>query len=897
VKKSRKKRSHLLPEDQPRGPFFRVPPPVIILTCLIVLVIYSPALRGPFVWDDELLIRDNPHVTSLDQAGRLFTEDVEATGGARSSLYRPLMMVTFAMEYGLWRLHPVGYHAVNVAWHAAVALMVFCLASLLFEAAVPAFIACILFLVHPVHTEAVSYISGLSDPMSVLFLLGALYVYIKRPLPAVANFFALTAVYAACLLSRESGLILPAFLLLYHGTFKKKIDRLSFSGLLIVAAAYVAVRLTALDFLLPHAAGKTSLVSRLFGFFAAFPQYLRLLVWPADLHMEYGTVLLRPTDPQALGGLLLLSAACGLLVYAWRRSRLIAFGIGWFLIGLLPFSNLFPINATMAEHWLYLPSIGVFLVAAHGLYRLYQHPRLKKSSLALIAALVGFYGTVTFVHNRYWGDPVLFYERTFAYAPYSWRVANNLGTTYKEKGDLERAQAYLLKAVALKPDSVEAHSNLGTVYNQEGRFEEAVAQLNKALALDPQYVEAYRNLGNAYRRAGRVDEAAEAYQKALSLRPDYAMAYAGLGNLAQDAEDFSEAVRLYEKALAIDPGCVEAYNNLGVVKQKAGEGKVFEYYYQAIEKDPSNADAYANLALAHQQVGHYEEAMAAYERLFELKPRHVAGRNNLGSLYQALGRIEEAAASYKKALEIDPEYADAYFNLGNVYRQTGRLEEAIEMYKKAALFDPDSVNARINLGAVYQMTGQAGSAAAANEEALEIDPGSLEAVMNLALIAQGRGETAKAQAYYERAMTLDPGNASIYNNLGLMRQGHKDFAGAEEMYRKAIELDPRFAQAYNNLAVLCMMSSRPQEAFEALKKCVEADPSYAQGYHNLAVVCYRKNDCVEGLHYLEKAKALGFTVDPRLEADLAAAAGSAGKDVVMVEPAVGEEGAMKKKTP
>ncbi len=851
---------------------------VILLIILVALAVYAPAMRGPFIWDDELLIQDNPHVTCLDRAGRLFTEDVEASGGKESALYRPLMMLTFALDYGLWRLEPVGYHVMNVVWHVAAALMVFCLAFLLFDSAVPALIASLLFVVHPVHTEAVSYISGRSDPMSVFFMLGVLFVYIRRPFPAATHLFAIAIFYAACLLSRESGLILPALILLYHGVFKKKIDRLSFGVILVVAVAYVVLRFTALDFLMPHASGQGSPGARLPGFFAAFPNYLCLLVWPADLHMEYGTVFFRPTDPQAAAGLALFLAAVGCLVFAWRRSRPAAFGIGWFLIGLLPFSNLFPINAYMAEHWLYLPSIGIFLFVAHGLYRLYRHPRLKKLSLGLIAALVGFYGAVTFIHNRYWADTLFFYERTWAYAPYSWRVANNLGTTYQEKGELDKAETYLLKAIELKPDNAEAYNNLGVVYSRRHQPEEAIAYLNKALALDPRYAEAYRNLGNAHRRAGRPREAAAAYEKALLVRPDYALAYAGLGNLAQDKEDYGEAVRLYEKALDIDPACVEAYNNLGVVKQKAGEGKAFDYYRQAIERDPRNPDAYANLALAYQQAGRYEEARATYERLFDLAPAHAAGRNNLGSLFQAMGRTQDAIASYEKALEADPEYANAYFNLGNIYRKTGRLDEAVEMYKKAALYDPDSVDARVNLGAVYQMSGSPELAVEANEEALAIDPGSLEAVMNLAFISQGRGDIDAAEAYYEKAIAIDPGNGTVYNNIGMMRQGHKDFAGAEGMYRKAVEVDPRCAEAYNNLAVLCMRSGRSQEAFEALKKSVEADPSFAQGYHNLAIYCYGEKDYEQARRYLEKAKALGFMVNPRFESDLEAAVGSSGQE-------------------
>ena len=869
VKKNKRKNVSPPPEPPaPRTCAFRVSWLAVLLIVIVAFLIYAPVLRGPFIWDDELLIQNNLHVTSPGQVGRLFSDDVEASGGKKGALYRPLTMLTFALDYSLWRLNPVGYHVVNVFWHVAASLAFFYLAFLLFGSVVPAFIASLLFAVHPVHTEAVSYISGRSDPVSVFLLLSVLIVILRQPFSRRANLAAVIVLYAACLLSRESGLVLPGLVLLYYGAFGKKIDRLSFGGLLAVAAAYGVMRVTALSFLLPHASGHGSLASRLPGFFVAFLHYLRLLVWPADLHMEYGTVFFRLSDPQAVAGLLLFLAACGLLAYAWRRSRLVAFGLGWFLVGLLPFSNLFPVNAYMAEHWLYLPSLGVFLAAAFGLHVLYQDPRFKKVCLGVTAALAAFYGSVTFIHNAYWSDTVSFYERTFAYAPYSWRVANNLGTTYQEKGDLAKAEAYLLKALALKPDNQEAYNNLGVVYSKARRPEDAIAHLEKALALDPKYVEAYRNLGNTYRKLGRREEAKQAYEKALSVRPDYALAYAGLGNLAQDDKDFVEAARLYKKALDVDPGCVEAYNNLGVIQQKEGGEKALDYYLQAVERDPTNADAYSNLALAYQQAGRQKEALAAYQRLFELDPGHAAGRNNLGNLYQSMGNAEDAIASYEKALESDPENADACFNLGNMYRQAGRLDDAVAMYTKAVASRPESTDACVNLGAVYQMSGKMDLAAEAYGKALKIDPASLEATMNLALIAQGRGDIAGAQAYYEKALALQPGNASIYNNIGLMRQGQKDDAGAEAMYRKAIEVDPGYAQAYNNLAILCMASGRSEEAFNILKKSVVVDPKYGQGYNNLAVYCHGQENYVEARRYLEKAKSLGFPVDPQLEAEL-----------------------------
>ncbi|MGE5280621.1 MAG: tetratricopeptide repeat protein [Deltaproteobacteria bacterium] len=839
-----------------------------MVVVLAAVLIYLPALRGPLLWDDELIIKKNPSVTSPAHFGELWVQDVEASGGKKGSLYRPLVVASFALDYGLWRANPVGYHAENLLWHIAASLAVFCVAFALFDSVLPAFLACILFCVHPVHTEAVSYISGRSDPMSAFFLLGVFYVYIKRPLPAVGNLALIAGGTAACLLSRESGLILPGFILLYHAAFRKRIDRLSFFAVAAVAAAYVAVRLTVLRPLLPHAPASVSFPARLPAFFAAFGQYLCLLVWPADLHMEYGTVFFRPSDPLVVAGFFLFLAAAGCLILAARRSRVAAFGAGWFLIGLLPFANIVPLNAYMAEHWLYVPSVGLFLLAGRGLSSLITRPRLKMLGLGSAAALAAFYGAVTFIHNRYWSDPVYFYERTFRYTPGSWRVANNLGTIYQEKGDLGKAEAFLLRAVALKGDVPETHNNLGIVYSRRDELEKAVASFNKALALRPGYVEAYCNMGNAFRRAGRTAQAEEAYHQALGVRPDAALAYAGLGDLAQDAGSYKEAEAFYQKALDIDPGCVEAYNNLGAVKQKSGKEDALQFYREAIERDPDNPDAYVNMALAYQQAGRYEEARKVYEKLFSVDPNNASGYNNMGSLLQATGREDEALAAYEKAIALDPKFVNAYFNLGNLYRRRGRVEDAVKMYEQATALGTDSIDARINLGAVYQMSGRPERAAEMYRQVLKDHPDSLEATMNLALILWKSGDIAEAEAYYEKAIALQPDNASIYNNFGLMLKQQNSFGRAEKAFRKAISVDPKFAEAYNNLAVLCLMSGRKEEALEALKEAVAADPRYAQGYYNLAVFYAGQGDRAAGRQYLDKAKELGFPVDARLEADL-----------------------------
>jgi tetratricopeptide (TPR) repeat protein len=661
----------------------------IILIIFLGFIAYANSLNGKFLWDDTVLVRDNAYIKNWSCVTKIFTKDIAAGGANQFNFYRPLQMLTYMIDYSFWKLNVVGYHLTNVILHIFVALCIYWLLNILYNKSSLSLLTSLFFLVHPIHTEAVSYISGRADSLAALFMLLCFIFYIKQLGSKNLNFCLLTLLsYIFALLSKENSLIFPALLLLYHYNFKQKVIIKTFLPILSIACIYITIRFTVLRSLQPYLFSTTTLPQRIPGFFVALTNYLRLLILPIQLHQEYGKTLFHFSSPQAIIGIAVLLS---LLFYSFihsqhqtiathgedeqrllsipsqvlgifgenteakpkynhsrpralargsrrlikrNRNPLIFFSIFWFFIALLPVSNIYPIITYMSEHWLYLPSIGFFLVLASFLVSLYRNKKFKILAVTLITGLLFFYSYFTIKQNNYWKDPIIFYETTLKYAPTSPRI----------------------------------HNNLGLLYYEQGKTEEAVSLYKKAIELSPDFFDAYNNLANAYYKLGNNKEAIDLYKKAITLNPGLVDAYNNLANLYADIGDTEEAVALYKKAIEVNPDYANAYSNLGHLYHRQGQD---------------------------------QEALALYRRAVELNPVLVDAYNNLGFLYRKFGKTEQAVALYKKAIEINPNYLTAYFNLGNIYADTSKNKEAINAYQHAIEIDPAFAPAHFNLSVVY----------------------------------------------------------------------------------------------------------------------------------------------------------------------------------------------------
>jgi tetratricopeptide (TPR) repeat protein len=232
--------------------------------------------------------------------------------------------------------------------------------------------------------------------------------------------------------------------------------------------------------------------------------------------MEYGIVLFPLRHPWVWAG---MSLAAGLAFVCGKvRQPVLRFSAWWFLISFLPVSNFYPLNAYLAEHWLYMPSVGIFLTLAVGILSWAKKGRRAKAASFLVAVFaVIFWSILTIRQNLYWRDPVVFHERLARYAPTSARVFNNLGNYYQQGGRMAQAIEAYEKAIALRPDQPDAYVNLGAAYQAQGKTGEAIGMYKKALSLNNDHANAHLNLSIAYYRLRQYDDAILHYDQARRL--------------------------------------------------------------------------------------------------------------------------------------------------------------------------------------------------------------------------------------------------------------------------------------------------------------------------------------------------------------------------------------------
>lgn len=472
------------------------------------LGVYSSALSGQFIWDDDYLVRDNQYLTSWSHLPQIFSKDINAGADSFCGFYRPLQILSYRVDYLVWKLEPPGYHLTNILLHALAAWLFFLLAEG-FAGRPAALFASFLFLVHPVQTEAVAYISGRADLLAAIFIFLGILIERKRPWSVAA--------YALALLSKESALVFPAILWAWRRfALKEKSGFGAFCPYLVVSAVYLGLRSTVLvPWAVPIDAG--SLVQRLPGIFAAFFGYFRTIFWPwSGLHMEYGQRFFGWSEPEVLRGLAIFMMTVTGTWFAAKKKSAAFFGLSWFWIAWIPVSGLFPLLATMAEHWLYLPLPGLFLAA--GMFM-----KTKRATILGIVAL-GLFSVTTYLQNFYWSDPVSFSKTTLRYVPGSYRAEYTLGLYYGSIGEKARAAGHYERAFTLHPGYTEAYYNLANLLASVHEDEEAIKYYLKAIEAGPSYAAAYNNLANVYSRKGEKDKAVEYYKKCLELEPKNAAA-------------------------------------------------------------------------------------------------------------------------------------------------------------------------------------------------------------------------------------------------------------------------------------------------------------------------------------------------------------------------------------
>lgn len=539
------------------------------LIAIVGFAAYANTLNGDFVCDDNYFVKNNKNIQGWSGLGNIFSAEVSGGTDMNHAFYRPVQIFTYMADYSVWGRKANGYHITNMALHILVALAVYFLIRILSGSVFIPLAAALLFAVHPAHVAVVSYISGRADSLALLFMLLSLIFYAKQiERPTSAGYILTVLCYIMALFSKENVVIFPVLLLVFHYALKdaakkKGIGNASFVSIVVITCIYILFRAFILPLVPPHILSGTGVLDRLPGSFAALTGYVRILLFPFDLHMEYGHKLFKFTDPVVIAGIIILLALAACAFIKRNANRLIFFSIAWFLVALLPVSNIYPMPiAYMAEHWLYMPSIGFFLLVAIGLNYLYQKKgKLKTAVIAILCGLLCYYSFITVSYNRYWKDPVLFYKRMLKYNPDNIRFLGGLANVYFNRHNTGAALILYEKCLSINPDFAKlfldkgaaVYSTLGNIHNLKGDTAKAVALYKKAIEVDPNYAMAYNNLGSAYMDLGKTDDAIALFKKAVELDPKFARAYNNLSKACLKAGRRDEARAAYDKAAILEP--------------------------------------------------------------------------------------------------------------------------------------------------------------------------------------------------------------------------------------------------------------------------------------------------------------------------------------------------------
>ena len=551
----------------------------ILILLLVTASIYFNALQNSFVYDDDGTIVSNNFVKNWGNASKIFTPNYFSLSSELS--YRPMVTLSYFLDYSIWQLNPFGYHLTNLLFHIANTILIYYLLSLILRSrTIPLFTA-LLFATNPIQTEAVNAISFREDLMAMCFFLLSLLLYAKSsvsesdptkapdlmrgltPLPKKNSYYiAALFTFTLALFSKEMAVTLPLVIILYDLCFTQSKDRtkviykqgIYYLGFFLVLALYLFGRF----FIFSNPSGSSdyfggSIYLTFLTMFKVFALYLRLLLLPINLCADYVVkVSLSPFEPLvAVGmGLVIIILIIGFKLYKWERSpelessRLVSFALLYFFITLLPVSNIIPLGIPMAERYLYMPSLGFCIVLGVILAKISQlkiggvgsDPTkaptlmwgltpLKSASILSLILLLLFYSITTINRNKIWANNFVLWEETVKNSPDSSRAYNNRGNAYGKKGQYDQAIKDFNRAIELKPDDALAYNNRGNAYQYKGEYDQAIKDISRAIELKPDYALAYNNRGYTYGEKREYDLAIKDFNRAIKLKPDFAEAY------------------------------------------------------------------------------------------------------------------------------------------------------------------------------------------------------------------------------------------------------------------------------------------------------------------------------------------------------------------------------------
>lgn len=613
---------------------------------LIVLVVYLPAMRAGFIWDDDLFLTENPLIKADDGLYRFWftTEPPD---------YFPLVSSVLWVEWRLWGMDATGYHLLNIVLHAISSVLIWLVLQRL---KIPgAWLAALIFAVHPVNVESVAWITERKNTQPMVFYLLSLLSYFQFERDGGRRwYFAALFSFLLALLSKTSIVMLPFVLLVcawwQRGRIEQKdvvraIPFFVLAGVLGLVTVWYQYNVAIGD----DVFRTTGFLPRLAGAGWAVWFYVYKVIIPHKLTFMYPLWQIDGASIVSYLPVLLLVACLG-VCWRYRKGwgRAPFFGLGYFVVTLFPVLGFFDINfmryTLVTDHWQYTSIIGIIaLVVAMGIRAQENwHAHFRKFGAVGSTAIVGLFCVLTWSQCHIYKDVEALWRDTVSKNPKAWMAHNNLGTALLAKERFEEAAFHSSEALRMNPGHAKIHCALGAALAGMGRFEEAVRHFSEGLELNPNMAAAHSDLGRALSALGRDDEAIEHFHQALQL----------------------------------DSGSAEAHMGFGIAMARKGKlDKAMEHFSQAVRLDPGFAGAHYSLGLALLGKGRMAEAIPCFSQAVDIAPHFAEAHYNLGAVLASLGRLDEAIGHFSEAVRIRPDFKVAKRSLNRALEEIRNKEK------------------------------------------------------------------------------------------------------------------------------------------------------------------------------------------------------------------------------
>ncbi|MBU0467983.1 MAG: tetratricopeptide repeat protein [Candidatus Omnitrophica bacterium] len=624
----------------------------LAILIFVGIVIYSNTLNSEFQLDDLEFIVNNENIRSFDEIA------------AYSRIIAPTRFVSFlsfALNYHFGRLNVLGYHVFNMGVHLISALFVWWLVVLIFstprlktmkdhdDGQYVGFFAALLFVSHPVQTQAVTYITQRFASMAAMFYLASVCFYLKSRLSLSKNKldvrYAIAAIVSALfgLFTKEIVITLPLVILLIEKLLlNTKGEQIKSSGIskfkfllfCVIFIGFISPYLFSFNvsniFLSQKISGShdgdiITLGKYVLTQLKVWMVYLRLLLLPINQNIDYDFALSSNVfEPAVMFSYFILMT---IILFAYKVRfvyPLVAFSIFWFFITLS--CELIPRRHVIFEHKLYLPSVGFFILLALCLSR---WVRDKEKLKALIAVIVVVFSLMTVVRNDVWRSEVSLWEDAHRKSPNKYRTNLNLGKAYLEVNKLDKALLYIDKAIEIVPSSY-AYTNRGILFSKRQMFDEALKEFQTALKIDETFPQAhitYFHRGNIFMATGNDEQALSDYKKVIKLKPKYLRVYNNRGTLYLNQKKYDLALNDFNKVIEINPDFSFGYLNRALVyRAQNNYEKAIDDLNEAVRLNPKNEKAYYWRGVILGKIGAFKPAIKEFDKALRLAPAFEKAR-------------------------------------------------------------------------------------------------------------------------------------------------------------------------------------------------------------------------------------------------------------------------------